>query len=133
MSYPHTSTDCHEHHGLVRDFPVPRPTITVLCGSTRFRDAFEAVAAELTLGGVIVVKPDVFGNDGHADKAHLPAVDADTKQALDQLHFRKIDLADTCYVVNPEGYIGESTRREIAYATALGKSIRYLVDPGEMA
>ncbi|MFD5516329.1 hypothetical protein [Streptomyces sp. NPDC127066] len=47
------------------------------------------------------------------------------KNQLDYLHHRKIDLADEILVVNPGGYIGESTRREIAYARSLGKTIRY--------
>jgi hypothetical protein len=105
-----------------------RPRIICLCGSTRFEQDFRRVAAELTLGGAIVVKPDVFMNDGHADKAHLPPVTAEVKQALDALHFRKIDLADEVLVLNIGGYVGESTRREIDYARGHGKPVRYLVD-----
>lgn len=103
-----------------------RPPVVVLCGSTRFEQEFRRVAAELTLDGAIVVKPDVFANDGHAAKAHLPTVSADVKQRLDALHLRKIDLADAVIVVNPGGYIGESTRREIAYAEQVGKPVTYL-------
>jgi hypothetical protein len=105
-----------------------RPRIVCLCGSTRFKAEFEQVAADLALAGVIVVKPDVFMNDGHAEKAHLPAVSGDVKVALDDLHKRKIDLADEVYVLNVGGYIGTSTRSEIDYAVALGKPVRYL-DP----
>ena len=50
------------------------------------------------------------------------------KTALDALHLRKIDLADRVLVVNPGGYIGESTSREIAYAHATGKPISF-TDP----
>jgi hypothetical protein len=50
------------------------------------------------------------------------------KAALDALHLRKIDLADRVLVVNPGGYIGESTSREIAYAHATGKPISF-TDP----
>jgi hypothetical protein len=35
-------------------------------------------------------------------------------------------MADEVYVVDPGGYVGESTRGEIAYAEALGKPVRYL-------
>jgi cell division protein FtsB len=49
------------------------------------------------------------------------------KAQLDELHMRKIDLADQVYVLNVDGYIGQSTRNEIAYAQALGKPIEYLV------
>lgn len=47
---------------------------------------------------------------------------------LDMLHLRKIDLADRVLVINPGGYIGESTSREIAYARANGKPVSF-TDP----
>ena len=36
---------------------------------------------------------------------------------------RKIDLADAIFVVDPGGYIGESTTREIEYARSAGKPV----------
>ena len=42
------------------------------------------------------------------------------------MHKRKIDMADAIYVINVGGYIGESTRSEIEYATRCGKDIFYL-------
>ena len=54
------------------------------------------------------------------------AITDDQKVALDQLHFRKIDMSDSIYVVNVAGYIGESTRREVAYAVFKRKSISFL-------
>ncbi|MEU8199389.1 hypothetical protein AB0C10_36955 [Microbispora amethystogenes] len=120
MSYAHFSTDCGDYHGLVRDFMGPRPPIVALCGSTRFRDEFAAVNRDLTLQGVIVVAPGVFAHSGD------PMTD-DDKTLLDDLHKRKIDLADEVFVVNPGGYVGESTRSEIAYAEERGKPVRYLV------
>lgn len=106
----------------------PRPTVVCLCGSTRFEQEFRRVAAELTLGGAIVVKPDLFLNDGHVEKGHLPNVTPEVKRELDELHKRKIDLADYVLVLNVNGYIGDSTRSEIEYAVAQGKLIRYLSD-----
>lgn len=129
MSYSHFPSDCAEYNDLAVRFGGPRPTIVVLCGSTRFEKEFRRVAFELTLDGAIVVKPDVFMNDGHAEKAHLPKIDAGAKAALDELHKRKIDLADEVLVVSDEtGYIGESTRREIEYARKLGKPVRFAVE-----
>lgn len=128
MTYPHTSADCGGFHDLVRDFEGERPTIICLCGSTRFRDEFARVNRELTRGGAIVVAPGVFGHSGD------PFTE-DDKQRLDELHKRKIDLADEIFVVNPPmsgwpgGYFGESTRREIEYATKHGKPVRYLTNP----
>lgn len=96
-----------------------RPRIVVLCGSTRFKAEFEAANRDLTLGGRIVLAPGVFG---HADGIELDPVQ---KGSLDDLHLRKIDIADIVLVVNPGGYIGESTQGEIAYATCVGKPVRY--------
>ena len=95
-----------------------RPEIVCICGSTRFVDEMRAANRYLTFAGVIVVAP------GEADE---PVTD-ERKTALDALHLRKIDLADWVLVVNPGGYVGESTSREIAYARATGKPISF-TDP----
>ena len=42
-----------------------------------------------------------------------------TKEMLDDMHKRNIDMADSIYVINVGGYIGESTRSEIEYAQNL--------------
>lgn len=76
----------------------------------------------LTLEGKIVVAPGVFGHSGDA-------MTDEQKFKLDRLHMQKIDLADEVYVVNPGGYIGDSTRREIEYAEHTHKLVSYLVDP----
>lgn len=96
-----------------------RPLIACLCGSTRFRAEMTEANRLLTLEGFIVVAPGVFAHDGDP-------MTEDQKIGLDRLHFHKIDLADQIVVINPGGYIGESTRREIDYATAAGKPITYL-------
>jgi hypothetical protein len=95
-----------------------RPEIVCICGSTRFVDEMRAANRDLTLAGVIVVAP------GEADGL----ITDEQKAALDALHLRKIDLADRVLVVNPGGYVGESTRREIAHAHATGKPISF-TDP----
>jgi hypothetical protein len=105
-----------------------RPTIVCLCGSTRFKDAFEEVARQETVAGRIVLTVNEFGNDGHPEKAHLRLIAPDEKARLDELHLRKIDLADEVLILNVDGYIGESTSRELAYAQRLGKRIRFLAD-----
>lgn len=107
-----------------------RPIVTTLCGSTRFPDAFALANMHLSLQGRIVIG---LGMLGHADEprgARFLTSDGDEstpeKQGLDQLHFRKIDLSDGIYVVNVGGYVGSSTKREIAYATAQGKTVEWL-------
>lgn len=106
-----------------------RPAIICLCGSTRFKDVFEQENARLTLEGSIVLMPGVFGHalDGGQDAN----VTQEQKQALDTLHKRKIDLADIVYVINVDGYIGESTQREIAYALEKGLAVTYFVPTEE--
>lgn len=97
------------------------PKIVTLCGSTRFEAAFGEVSCRLTLEGAVVIGPGTFS---------LPATsgdeDADVKERLGRLHLEKIRMADEVYIVDPGGYVGESTRREIAYAESLGKPVRYL-------
>ena len=126
MSYPHYSTDCTEYHGLVRDFGGVRPTIVTLCGSTRFKDEFTATNRDLTLRGYLVISVGLFGHSGDLPAQQCATDSSPVKIGLDQLHFRKIDLADEILVINPGGYIGASTRREIAYAERIGRPVRYL-------
>jgi hypothetical protein len=100
-----------------------RPTIVCLCGSTRFKQAFEQANRRLTLEGKIVLSVGMFGHDEGLD------MDGPAKASLDELHLRKIDLADEVLVLNPGGYIGISTQREINYAMVTGKVIRFLEEP----
>ena len=95
--------------------------IITLCGSTRFKDAFMETQKRLTLEGCIVISVGLFGHSGD-DDVWKPGV----KEMLDDMHLRKIDLADEIFVINVDGYIGESTKREIAYAEKTGKTVNYL-------
>ena len=96
------------------------PVIT-LCGSTRFKDAFLEAQKRLTLAGNIVISVGLFGHSGD-DEVWAEG----TKEMLDDMHKRKIDMADGIYVINVGGYIGQSTRSEIDYARSQGKTIEYL-------
>jgi hypothetical protein len=127
MSFAHFGTECDEYHGLVRDFGGQRPSIVVLCGSTRFGEAFQEANLRLTMAGHIVLSIGCDLRSDHdlwSDKSEdeIEEIKAD----LDELHKRKIDLADSVYVLNVGGYIGESTRSEIEYAEKLGRPIGYL-------
>ena len=95
--------------------------VITLCGSTRFRDAFMEAQKRLTLEGNIVISVGLFGHSGD-DEVWKPG----TKEMLDDMHTRKIDMADEIYVINVGGYIGESTRSEIEYAKATGRKVNYL-------
>lgn len=102
--------------------------VITLCGSTRFKDEFMESQKRLTLEGNIVISVGLFGHAGDAevwenmDEGTLTK----TKEMLDDMHKRIIDMADEIYVINVGGYIGSSTKSEIEYANATGKGIRYL-------
>lgn len=102
-----------------------RPTIVVLCGSTRFSQSFHEANLKETLAGRIVLS---IGCDFKSDTDLLLAgeLTQEDKVRLDELHLRKIDLADEVLVLNVGGYIGQSTSREIAYAIDHEKPIRWL-------
>ena len=95
--------------------------VITLCGSTRFKDEFMGVQKRLTLEGNIVISVGLFGHAGD-NEVWIEG----TKEMLDDMHFRKIDMADEIYVINVDGYIGTSTRNEIEYAKRTGKVVRYL-------
>lgn len=120
---------------------VPRPKIVCLCGSTRFYEDFMYHNYRLTMEGCIVLSIGFFT---HRPTVHrVPTQDQrdnprfiqphgsgvgctdEQKIALDELHKRKIDLADEVFVINVGGYIGESTRSEIEYAVTHCKPVRY--------
>lgn len=95
--------------------------IVTLCGSTRFKEQFFEVQKKLTLKGYIVISVGLFGHSGD-DEVWTEG----TKEMLDKMHLSKIDLADEIFVINVNGYIGESTKREIEYAKSTGKIVNYL-------
>ena len=102
--------------------------VVTLCGSTRFKEQFMEAQKELTLKGYIVISVGLFGHSGDSevwenmDEGTLTK----TKEMLDDMHKRKIDMADEIFVINVDGYIGDSTKSEIAYAQKNGKVVNYL-------
>ena len=102
--------------------------VITLCGSTRFKDAFMEAQKKLTLEGNIVISVGLFGHSGDSEVWEGMSEDTltETKIMLDDMHKRKIDMADEIFVINVGGYIGYSTRSEIEYAHCTGKPVRYL-------
>ncbi|WP_336630801.1 MULTISPECIES: hypothetical protein [unclassified Microbacterium] len=96
-----------------------RPEIVCICGSSRFVQEMRDATRDLTLRGIIVLAPGEMTG----------AVSDDQKVVLDALHISKIDVADRVLVVNPGGYIGESTRREIDHARRTGTPVSFTEDP----
>ena len=99
------------------------PVVT-LCGSTRFKEDFERVNRDLTLLGNIVISVGAFGHAGDT-------FTEEQKVMLDDIHKQKIDMADAIYVINRDGYIGESTKSEIKYAYEHNKKVIYMETCGQ--
>lgn len=104
-----------------RYYKILRSKIVTLCGSTRFKEEFIKAQKEFTLKGYIVLTVGLFGHSGDDE-----ALNDEVKTMLDELHKTKIEMADLIYIINPNNYIGESTRKEINWAIELGKKIEYL-------
>lgn len=125
---PNSGHVCHSTYPKHSSNAVPQFTdkgeriyqVITLCGSTRFKDYFEQINENLTYAGYVVLMPGVFG--------HLSAYKPtpEEKANLDVLHLKKIDMSDAIYVINVDGYIGDSTRNEIKYAAEQGKDILYM-------
>lgn len=118
----HSEALTGQAQGKILIRPLVSPwTVTTLCGSTKFKKEFIEENFRLTRAGELVFSVSWFS---HADgEVHTP--DQEEKDLLDNVHMGKIDHSRGIYVVNVGGYIGASTRREIAYAIATGKTVRY--------
>lgn len=119
-------TITHERRVLTSGHFKEMPKIVVLCGSTRFFQQFQRANYEETMAGNIVLSVGFYMHRSEAAHGEKWGCTAEQKIELDELHKRKIDLADEVFVLNVGGYIGESTRSEIEYAQALDMPIRYL-------
>ena len=95
--------------------------VITLCGNTRFKEDFERINKELTLADNIVLSVGCFGHAGDT-------LTDSQKLMLDIMHKRKIDMSDAIYVINKNGYLGSSTKLEIAYAETMGKEVIYMED-----
>lgn len=105
--------------------------IICLCGSTKFKPLFKDAETYFKSLGYVVLSCECF--------SHYEGIELSEKikNKLDELHMKKIEIADVVLVINPGGYIGESTRKEIMYAKKLDKRIifkyqaAFLEDSGE--
>ncbi len=92
--------------------------VITICGSMRYSKEMIKIAEELELKEGYAVIQCVYNVDGKK----YEGIDA---SILDKIHRKKIDISDAIYVVNINGYIGESTRKEIEYANNNGKEVIY--------
>ncbi len=103
-------------------YKVLRTPKVCLCGSARFKEQFFEIAKRLTLEGYNVTMPVIFVRDD------IDKLTPSEKKYLNEIHKSKIADADLIYVINKDGYIGESTKEEIIWAVQLGKKVQYLED-----
>lgn len=110
--------------------PDARPEIVCLVGSTRFVDVAAVEAWTLAKQGVLALGLHLLPAWYEGPPDHLAEAEG-VRDVLDELHLRKIDMADRVRVLNVDGYIGERTAFEIAYARERGKPVEYLepLDP----
>ncbi len=95
--------------------------VITLCGSTKFKDDFIREQKRLSLEGNIVISVGLFGHSGDNE-----VWNENVKEMLDDMHKRKIDMADEIFVINKNGYIGQSTKSEIDYAKSHNKIVKYM-------
>lgn len=101
--------------------------VITLCGSTRFKEDFLEAQKKLTLDGNIVISVGLFGHGGDQEVwENMDGTITKTKEMLDDIHKRKIDMSDEIYVINKGGYIGSSTKSEIEYAIKTNKKVRFM-------
>lgn len=130
MSYPQLLTPEEKLADAKERLNIPH--VVVICGSTRFMKQMADADRSLTWKGHIVVRPGCDMKTPHPLWADPEQAEAG-KARLDDLHRAKIRLADAVLVVNPGGYVGDSTRAEIEYARSLGKPVEFThpeADPG---
>ena len=95
--------------------------IYTLCGSMRFEKEMQEVAYYLETKKGYNILQCVYTVPGSKPTA-------EELQALEQAHYQKIDISDGIYVLNMDGYIGESVRKQIDYAEQHGKEVIYHFD-----
>jgi len=103
-----------------------RPKIVCLCGSTKFKEAFDEANYQETMAGNIILSVGFYMHACGNKHGEGVGATVEQKMKLDELHKRKIDLCDEILVLNVGGYIGDSTKSEIAYAQTSGKDVRWL-------
>jgi len=97
--------------------------VVVLIGSVRFRTYFEREATKLTKQGYVVLMPQTWEHVGDTSELDHELEEYSIANILEQVHMRKIGMANRVLVINPDGYIGKATANEIEYASTQGKII----------
>jgi ribosomal protein S18 acetylase RimI-like enzyme len=93
--------------------------IITICGSLRFEKDIKNITEKLALEGNCVLS--IIYPTRDKENYTLEEINI-----LNMEHYKKIDLSDKIFVVNKNGYIGKSVKKEIEYAKNRNKKILYL-------
>jgi len=93
--------------------------IITICGSLRFENEMKFYAEKLELEGNCVLS--VIYGTRDKDEYSIEEINS-----FGIGHFKRIDISDSIFVVNKNGYIGEAVKNEIDYARKHNKEIMYL-------
>jgi len=100
-----------------------RQRVICYCGSLRVaKEAFKRAEYEAVIKGEIALLPCCMFVDIEREFGKT----SEYKIKADDLHKRKIDMADEVHILDVGGYIGDSTRSEIEYAESINKPVKYL-------
>ncbi len=95
-------------------------SVVLLIGSTKFKDVFLEVEEKLALKGYLVFTPSVYNQSGE-----VPGCGVETKKILDTAAKMKVCRSDIVIVIDKDGYIGSSTKKQIEWAELLNKTVLY--------
>ena len=93
--------------------------IITICGSLKFKDDFLKVEQQLSSKNHIVLMPILLNED-------IKDISDEKLKILKEIHLKKIDLSDEIFVINKNGYLGQSTKNEIEYAIKNNKKVIFL-------
>lgn len=99
-----------------------------LCGSAKFEDLYHEWNEKLTMAGHVVYSLAVFPSRKNGEQVWYTD---EEKEKLDLAHLAKIENSEAIVVINKDGYVGYSTRREMRWARLLEKDIYFIESPND--
>jgi hypothetical protein len=93
--------------------------IITVCGSLKFEQDMKYYTEKLELEGNCVLSV-IYHTKNNEEYTK------DEINILEIGHKKRIDISDAIFVVNKNGYIGKTVRKEIDYAKGHDKEIMYL-------
>ena len=92
--------------------------IVTICGSFKFQKEMLEIVEKLSLEGYCILHPIYSVNT-------KLVLTEEQIEVLKEGHLKRIEISDAIFVCNIDGYVGESTKKEIEYSKKLNKEIMY--------